>query len=218
MRQFQFPYQNEDKFVNSLRKINQWRQSAVSSTVFFQIYTSKLNRPKIETVCAMIEREMPDAYYMGSSAFGNIMMGDFTKDEITVVCSVFEYFTTKIKILQYPLTAESVGNVTSSLIEEVKNAPWCKCVMAYATIRGMSMTDFCNGLEGLPENVQFFGGGAFNIDINSHVSFRRQIIFRITRWLLLLSAAKTLMLHPHILRGGSPWEESFRLPVQRDRY
>ncbi len=167
MRQFQFPYINEDKFVNSLRKINQWRQSAVSSTVFFQIYTSKLNRPKIETVCTMIEREMPDAYYMGSSAFGNIMMGDFTKDEITVVCTVFEYFTTKIKILQYPLTGESAEQVTSSLIEEVKAAPWCKCVMAYATMRGMSMTDFCNGLEGLPADVQFFGGGAFNIDINS---------------------------------------------------
>ncbi|MBR4183122.1 MAG: diguanylate cyclase [Lachnospiraceae bacterium] len=167
MRQFQFAYQNEDKFVNSLRKINQWRKSAVSSTVFFQIYTSKLNRPKIETLCAMIEREMPDAFYMGCSAFGNIMMGNFTTDEITVVCSVFEYFTTKIKILQYPLTGESAQHVTSELIKEVKDAPWCKCVMTYATMRGMSMTDFCDGLKDLPEDVQFFGGGAFNFDINS---------------------------------------------------
>ena len=167
MRQFQFTYQNEDKFVNSLRKINQWRQSSVSSTVFFQIYTSKLNRPKIETVCAMIDREMPGAYYMGCSAFGNILMGDFTDEEITIVCSVFEYFTTKIKILQYPLTGESAEDVTSSLIDEVKASPWCKCVMTYATMRGMSMTDFCDGLKDLPPDVQFFGGGAFNIDINS---------------------------------------------------
>jgi diguanylate cyclase (GGDEF)-like protein len=95
------------------------------------------------------------------------MMGDFTTDEITVVCSVFEYFTTKIKILQYPLTGESAQQVTAELIEEVKAVPWCKCVMTYATMRGMSMTDFCDGLKDLPENVQFFGGGAFNFDINS---------------------------------------------------
>ena len=167
MRQFQFSYESEDKFVNNLRKISQWRKSSVSSAVFFQIYTSKLNRPRIETVCAMIEKEMPDALYMGCSAFGNIMMGDFTDDEITVVCTVFEYFTTKIKVLQYQLTGESAEKVTSALIEEVKANPWCKCVMTYSTMRGMSMTEFCDRLQKLPEGVQFFGGGAFNFDINS---------------------------------------------------
>ena len=36
MRQFQFEYENEDKFVNSLKKINQWKKSSVTSDVFFQ--------------------------------------------------------------------------------------------------------------------------------------------------------------------------------------
>ena len=167
MRQFQFEYENEDKFVNSLKKINQWKKSSVTSDVFFQIYTNKLNYSKIEIICAAIEKEMPGAHYIGSSTNGNIFIGDFSKAEIVVVCTVFEYFTTKIKILQYPLSDENKQEVASSLIKEVNENQWCKCVMTYATIRGMSMSDFCESFDDLPESVQFFGGGSFNIDINS---------------------------------------------------
>ena len=67
MRQFQFPYENEDKFVNSLRKIKQWCNSSVTSSILFQIYTYTLNRPKVETICAIIEKELPDSYIMGCS-------------------------------------------------------------------------------------------------------------------------------------------------------
>ena len=167
MRQFQFEYENEDKFVNSLKKINQWKKSSVTSDVFFQIYSNKLNYSKIEIICAAIEKEMPGAHYIGSSTNGNIFIGDFSKAEIVVVCTVFEYFTTKIKILQYPLSDENKQEVASSLIKEVNENQWCKCVMTYATIRGMSMSDFCESFDDLPESVQFFGGGSFNIDINS---------------------------------------------------
>ena len=167
MRQFQFEYENEDKFVNSLKKINQWRKSSVTSEVLFQIYSNKLNFPKIEVICAAIEKQMPGAYYMGCSTNGNIFIGDFSQAEIVVVCTVFEYFTTKLKILQYSIDDSNKGEVAASLIKEVNDNPWCKCVMTYATIRGMSTSDFCEEFDALPENVQFFGGGAFNIDINS---------------------------------------------------
>jgi diguanylate cyclase (GGDEF)-like protein len=167
MRQFQFEYENEDKFVNSLKKINQWKKSSVTSDVFFQIYSNKLNYSKIEIICAAIEKEMPGAHYIGSSTNGNIFIGEFSKAEIVVVCTVFEYFTTKIKILQYPLSDENKQEVASSLIKEVNENQWCKCVMTYATIRDMSMSDFCESLDDLPESVQLFGGGSFNIDINS---------------------------------------------------
>ena len=166
MRQFQFPYENEDKFVNSLRKIHQWCNSSVTSEVFFQIYTTTLNRPKVETICAMIEKEFPGAGYIGCSTNGNILLGEYCNAEITICCTVFEYFTTKIKVLQYPLTSENEKEVVRSVISEVKANPWCKCVMLYATIRGMSTSDFCDDLGNLPEGIQLFGGGAMNGDIN----------------------------------------------------
>ena len=171
MRQFQFPYENEDKLVNSLRKINQWCNSSVTSSVFFQIYTSTLNRPKVETVCAMIEKEFPTAVYMGCSTNGNILIGDFTDAVVIIVCTVFEYFTTKIDVLQYTLTTETAKEVNDALIREVEARPWCKCIMTYATIRGLSTSDFIDGLAALPEGIQFFGGGAMNADINSEYAF-----------------------------------------------
>ncbi len=167
MRQFQFPYENEDKLVNSLRKIKQWCNSSVTSGTFFQIYSTTLNRSKVETVCALIEREMPDAKYIGCSTNGNVFIGDYTDAEITICCTVFEYFTTNLKVFQYPLNSENEKEVTTDLVERVKECPWCKCVIANVTIRGMSMTDFCEDLSALPEGVQFFGGGALSADINS---------------------------------------------------
>ena len=171
MRQFQFPYENEDKFVNSLRKIKQWCNSSVTSSVLFQIYTYTLNRPKVETICAIIEKEIPDCYIMGCSSNGNILFGDFCSSEVVVVCTVFEYFTTKIKLLQYPINPQNANEVASSLIREVEENSWCKCVMCYTTIRGISTSDFCDDLRNLPEHVQFFGGGAMNIDMNSDYAF-----------------------------------------------
>lgn len=171
MRQFQFPYENEDKFVNSLRKIKQWCNSSVTSAVLFQVYTYTLNRPKVETVCAIIEKEIPDSYIMGCSTNGNILFGDCCDSEVVVVCSVFEYFTTKIKILQFPINPQNAKEVTDTLICETKENDWCKCVMCFTTIRGISTSDFCDNLKNLPEHIQFFGGGAMNIDMNSDYAF-----------------------------------------------
>ena len=171
MRQFQFPYENEDKFVNSLRKIKQWCNSSVTSSILFQIYTYTLNRPKVETICAIIEKELPDSYIMGCSSNGNILFGDYCDSEVVVVCTVFEYFTTQIKLLQFPISSENAKEVTDALIHEVEENSWCKCVMCYTTIRGISTSDFCDDLRNLPENIQFFGGGAMNIDMNSDYAF-----------------------------------------------
>ena len=158
MRQFQFPYENEDKFVNSLRKIRQWCNSSVTSGVLFQIYIHTLNRPKVETACAIIEKEFPNGNIIGCSTSGNILYGDYCSSEMVVICTVFEYFTTQIKLLQYPINPENAKNVANSLIKEVEENPWCKCVLCYTTIRGLSTSDFCDDLRSLPENVQFFGG------------------------------------------------------------
>ena len=38
-------------------------------------------------------------------------------------------------------------------------------------MRGFSTSDLCDELKNLPENVQFFGGGAMNDDMNSNYAF-----------------------------------------------
>ncbi len=65
MKQFQFNYESEDKFISSLKRIKQWCNSTVVSNVVFQIYTESLNKNRIQSICSMIEKELPDALYIG---------------------------------------------------------------------------------------------------------------------------------------------------------
>lgn len=171
MRQFQFAYEDEDKFINNLRKLKQWCNSSVTSSIFFQIHIHTLNRPKIETVCTLIKKEIPDSIYIGCSSNGNILFGDYCESEIIVICTVFEYFTTKVEILQSHINQNNGRDIARWLIENVENNPWCKCIMCYTTMRGFSTSDLCDELKNLPENVQFFGGGAMNDDMNSNYAF-----------------------------------------------
>ena len=55
--------------------------------------------------------------------------------------------------------------MTARFREEVLKRPWVKGIELLITIRGMSMSDFCDGLSELPDGIQVFGGGAFCEDL-----------------------------------------------------
>ena len=171
MKQFQFNYENEDHLISNLKRIKQWCNSTVTSGVLFQIYTEVLSSPKIQGICAMIEKELPDALYMGASTNGNILMGDKSKKPISIVCTVYEYPSTKIKMLQFPLDEQKAKGVVQKLLDFVGENPWVKSITTYTTMRGMSMTQYCNDLGFLPNNIVFCGGGAISEDINENEAF-----------------------------------------------
>ena len=171
MKQFQFKYESEEKFVNSLHKIKQWCNSSITSKVLFQVYSETLDKEKVTALCGLIETEMPDALYMGCSTNGNIIMGEYNGDMIDIICTVFEYPSTNIELLQYSLDEEKAPYVTNDLIKKVKERPWVKTIMLNTTIRGMSMTGFCDELRKLPKKIALFGGGAFSEDMNENTAF-----------------------------------------------
>ena len=171
MKQFQFAYKGEDDFLNNIKKIKQWCNASVTSKILFQIYTESLNQSKIKSICALIEKEMPDAVYMGASTNGNILMGKINQGGISIICTAFEYLSTQVEIFQYALDDSKEAYVTSDLIDKVKERSWVKSVMLYCTIRGMSMSNFCDDLRGLPRNIELFGGGAFSEDMNENAAF-----------------------------------------------
>ena len=171
MKQFQFNYDGEDKFISMIKRIRQWCNASVVSNVVFQIFTETLNKNKVQSICGMIEKEMPKALYMGCSTNGNIILGEKSNSPITVVCTVYEYPSTKVDVLQYNLSEEKAKSVADSLTEYVTRHPWVKSITTFTTMRGMSMTDYCNYLCELPKNIVFCGGGAFSSDINDSAAF-----------------------------------------------
>ncbi len=170
MKQFQFNFSSKEGLNRELTKVKQWCNMGIVSHVVFQIYTETIDRDKISEVCGIIAENMPDAEYFGCSTNGNIISGCWSGSEISIVCTVFEYPTTKMKIMQYDLSEENVEEVTASLLKEVENNSWVKAIELVTTIKNMSMTGFCNGLSKAAENIQIFGGGAFSPDINDKSS------------------------------------------------
>ncbi|SEF47390.1 diguanylate cyclase (GGDEF) domain-containing protein [Eubacterium ruminantium] len=171
MKQFQFDYEGKKKFISNLKRIKQWCNASVVSGVLFQIYSEVLDKDMINQVCDIIKDEMPDALYMGCTTNGNILKGDKSNMPITVICTVYEYPSTKLMLVQYALDEERAREVALSLRNIIDDNPWVKSIMTYTTMRGMSMTDYCNYLGMLPSSVVFCGGGAFCQDINENAAF-----------------------------------------------
>ena len=166
MRQFQFTVDDQSSFLGEIKKIREWCENCECSGILFQVYTEMLDRARFEKIFQTIEREMPEAWYVGCSSNGNIVNGDFSGESIAVICTVFEHPSTQIEVLQYPLSQQTQKEVADRLISEVSLRPWVKAVEMLVTIRGMSMTGLCDDLKGVREDVAIFGGGAFSVDIN----------------------------------------------------
>ncbi len=165
MKQVQFTFQDDKKLEEELRKLRQWARSNFCSKVLIQICTEIPDRERIEHVCETIERLMPEALYAGCSSNGNIVNGDFSGESIAVICTLFEYPSTRVEVLQYPLQADTQENVVQMLEAAMDERPWVKAVELLVTIRGMSMTTLCESLSRIRKGVQIFGGGALCEDL-----------------------------------------------------
>ena len=163
MKQVQFTF--DKKLEEELRKLRQWARSNFCSKVLIQICTEIPDRKRIEHVCETIERLMPEALYAGCSSNGNIVNGDFSGESIAVICTLFEYPSTRVEVLQYPLQADTQENVVQMLEAAMDERPWVKAVELLVTIRGMSMTTLCESLSRIRKGVQIFGGGALCEDL-----------------------------------------------------
>ena len=166
MKQFQFDYHSITSLKRDLDKISLWCKSKIFSHVVFQIYSDSLDRGQIDLVCDVISQNFPNAIYMGCSTNGNIVEGRLSSASISIVCTIFEYPTTQVKLLQYTLNAETALSVVDEIKQEIKANPWVKAVELQLTIRGMSMTPFCDAFKDVDPSIAIFGGGAFNPDLN----------------------------------------------------
>ncbi|MBR1739765.1 MAG: diguanylate cyclase [Ruminococcus sp.] len=165
MRQFQFVYSGPEQLRTELLKIRQWCASSVYSHIVFQIFTESLDTALISYVCDTIRSELPKAQFFGCSTNGNILTGSISPNEIGLACTIFEYPSTRSEMYQFPLSSETEEETMDALVKLVSERPWVKAIELLTTIRGMSMTGFCERLGEVRDDIQIFGGGAFSSDI-----------------------------------------------------
>lgn len=213
MRQFQFTYKDMDSLKTELRKIRQWCNSSVISHITFQLFTETIDKPLISDICAAISAELPDAQYYGCSSNGNIINGAFSEPPIGIICTVFEYPSTRLEIMQYTLTQETEKEVMEDFLTELSRRPWVTAVELLTTIRGMSMTDFCNALGETREDIHIFGGGAFSSDLydNRACVFSRDGGFSDNGVVFCLYGGEDLHVTSTFIRGWKPLGKTFHV-------
>ncbi len=171
MKQFKILYRDDDGLLENLAEIRQWKETHAGYTTVFRIYSDDMEREHIRHICEFLDHEMPDALYLGCTTNANITDGALTNTRIILLCTVFECETTKAKILQFPFLEDDVAHDVAELKKCCEENPWVNAVEMHATIMDMSMMEFCNKMSGLREDIQVFGGGAFNPDMDDETAF-----------------------------------------------
>ena len=157
MRQIQFEYENDASLRQELNRIDKWRTNRQVSAILFHVFSDNLETDKITHVTSLIEFALPDALFAGCTTSGNVMDGRLNKSHITITCTIFEDPNTHVEVFQMPLTADTEPKVTSDLGEIVRQRPWVKAIELLVTIRGLSMTKFCEDLSVINEDIRIFG-------------------------------------------------------------
>lgn len=171
MKQIQFDYKNKEMLLQDIRRVKQWRQLNISSSVSFEIYSEILDKNAIGIICQTISTEMPDAVYSGCTTNGNIMLGELSRSNICIICTVYEYPDTQISVMQRNIDMHNLTEVCREVVEYVNSNEWIKSVEMMITIRTVSTTLMCEELSKMREGVELFGGGAFAIDIDEQHSY-----------------------------------------------
>lgn len=167
MKQFQFEYADADTFEEELREFWSWCNENHPPQKIFQIFTEILEPDAVREVCDIIGTIFPDELYMGCSTSGNIVNCQLSA-RITVVCTVFEYASTKAELYQYDLTKDTVDDITEKILAEAAERPWLKAIEMFFTIPEGSTTRFCDGLKAIRSDVQIFGAVSCSDDITSN--------------------------------------------------
>ena len=166
MKQLQFAFSDREALDEGLKKLRQYYDGQSFYGMLIHVYSSSIDRKKIDTIQSRIDELLPEAEYVGCSSNGNILNGDFCAEEFALSCTFLEKPSTKIKVLHFGLTEDTQRDVSEAVVRAVDENKWVKGVEFLINIRGMSLSGLCEGLSAVREDVQIFGGGAFSEDIN----------------------------------------------------
>lgn len=213
MKQFHLIYKSDEEFLGKLDEIRQWCDTNAAYRIVFRIYSDDMDTEHITHVCNILDDKMPEALYFGCTSNANILDGSLIESSILVICTVFEYETTQALILQYPFTEDNYKEAVDDLKRHCEENPWVNSIEMLATIMDMSMKGFCDEMGTLPEDIQVFGGGAFNPDMDDEVAhvFSKGNGFSGHGIIFLLLGGEDFHAYSTFISGWKPLERRFRI-------
>ncbi len=173
MKQFQFEYINTNNFRRELSRIKRFCDKTTGARPVFQIFTQVAEFDGLKDMIRIIEEDFPDSFYYGCQSFGNIIDGNLARDKTLVVCSVWEYESTKVEAVYIdPTNENSKFRTLDDLWEYSNSLGWVKAIEIISTYQASEILRFGEDKVNLPPEVKIFGAIAINpLDITSSDSF-----------------------------------------------
>ena len=217
MKQFQLTYKNDESFCKELAEIKQWCRDNTAYSVLFRIYSDDMELGHIKHVCDILDKEMPEAMYFGCTTHANMLCGELCQEDIILSCTVFEYETTQVKLLQFPFTEENVKEVVTELREYCDANQWVSAVEMHATMLGMSVREFCDEMSTLRSDIQVFGGGSYNpkMDDALNVVFTKENGITEHGIIFLLLGGSDFHVYSTYIAGWKPLTRHFKVTKAR---
>ena len=213
MKQFHLIYENDDIFLEKLGEIKQWCAPNPACKLVFRIYSEDMEKEHIAHVCSLLDENMPDALYLGCTSNANILDGALTESAIMLTCTVFEDKSTQVKLLQYPFTEDNYKDAVDNLKKHCEENPWVNSVEMHATIMNMSMKGYCDEMSTLRKDIQVFGGGAFNPDMDDETAyvFSKGNGFSQHGIIFLMLGGENFHAYSTFISGWKPLKRRFRI-------
>ena len=213
MKQFQIAYENDAALLEELEGINRWCADHPSYTKLFKVYSNDMNLDHIRHVCDLLDEHMPDAQYLGCTSNANLLNGALTKANITLTCTVFEYETTHVHVMQLPFAEEHARDTVGALKAYCAANPWVKSVEIHATMLGISVLGFCEEMSTLPKEIEVFGGSAWNPNMDDATSyvFSKGSGFMAPGIVFLLLGGSDYHVHSTYIAGWKPLTRKFKV-------
>ena len=213
MKQFNITYENDEKFLKKIEEIKQWCESNTAYTLIFRIYSIDMEKEHIAHVCNLLDENMPDALYFGCTTNGNILDGAFIESNILLTCTIFEDKSTQAKLLQYPFTEDNYKDAVDDLKRHCEENPWVNSIEMLATIMNMSMKGYCDEMSTLRKDIQVFGGGAFNPDLDDETAyvFSKGNGFLGHGIIFLMMGGENFHTYSTFIAGWKPLKRRFRI-------
>ena len=213
MKQFHLIYESDDKFLKKLDEIKQWCEPNNSCKPVFRIYSEDMEKEHISHVCNLLDEHMPDALYLGCTSNANILDGALAESAVILTCTVFEYESTQVKLLQYPFSEENYKDAVDDLKRHCEENPWVSSIEMHATIMNMSMKGYCDEMSTLRKDIQVFGGGAFNPDLDDETAyvFSKGNGFLEHGIIFLLLGGEDFHVYSTFIAGWKPLKRRFRI-------
>ena len=159
MKQFQAAYGGEDVFRET---VSEWNKRRGAGAALIHLFSDGAEKNDIAAARAVIEKEMPEAMYVGSSASGCIYDGRVSAEKLVASCTVFEKPDTFACPKFFPMDGGDIASFREELRKCMAEMRDVKGIEVITTIDTVPIRDVCKAIQQeLPEEIPVWGGGAF---------------------------------------------------------